>query len=114
MFGLILGLKVGPRDEKLSSYPIQIAIPIGTTRVINFFNEFRGLARSVMVINRDAANTALVILNNDQINTFTVAPASQQGFNDQWCEQIVITAGAAGLCNVFIELVPRKDLGFGE
>lgn len=114
MFGLILGLKVGPRDTKLSSYTIPITIPLGTTRVINFFSEFRGIARSVEVINRDAANTCLVILNNDQINTFTIAASNQQGFNDQWIEQIAITAGAAGAVNLFIELVPRADLGFGQ
>lgn len=111
MQGLILGLKFGPRDQNLSSYTIPITILAGATRVVNFYAEFHGIARSIEVINRDAANTALVILNNDRINTFTIATSQQQGFNDQWCEQIEITAGAAGAVNLFIELVPNKDLG---
>lgn len=113
MQGIILSLPVGPRSEKVNSYTTSITVGIGLTRIINFKAEFRGIARSIAFVNRDAANTALIIINNDRINTFTIAANSTFNFNDQWCEQVEITAGAAGVVNLFIELVPEKQLGLG-
>jgi len=111
--GLILTLKVGPRSEQVRSYTTVITVPLGTTQIINFKAQFRGLARSVSFFNRDGANTATIILNNDRINSFTLAAASTFNANDQWMEQIEITAGAAGAVNAFIEIVPEEDLGLG-
>lgn len=113
MQGLILTLSKGPRDDNVRSYTVAITVGIGATRIINFKAEFRGLARSVSFFNRDGVNNATVILNNDRINTFTVASNGTFTLNDQWCEQIEIIAGAAGLVNTFSEIVPESDLGLG-
>lgn len=114
MQGLLLGNLPSPRSTEINSWTIPLTVAAGTTRIVNFYGEFRALARSIAFVNRDAANTCLVILNNDRINTFTIAPNSTFNFNDQWCEQVEIVAGAAGAVNLFLEVVPAKELGFSE
>lgn len=113
MQGIILSLKKGPRDDNVRSYTTTVFVGIGLTRIINFKAEFRGIARAVSFVNRDAANVATVFINNDRINSFTIAANSTFNFNDQWCEQIEIVAGAAGGVNLFMEIVPEQELGLG-
>ena len=111
MQGIILSDKLkSPRDLTINSYTIQITVAAATTRIINFHNELRGLCRSVAIINRDAANSNTVIFNNDRINSVSVAANSTFNSNDQWTEQIEITAGAAGATNLFLEIVPDRQL----
>ena len=111
MQGIILSDKLkSPRNLTINSYTIQITVAAGTTRIINFHNELRALCRSVSIINRDAANPNTVIFNNDRINSVGVAANSTFNSNDQWTEQIEVTSGAAGATNLFLELVPDKQL----
>lgn len=111
MQGYVLSLPIGPRSEKVRSYTIPLTVGIGLTRIVNFMAEFRGIARSVAFFNRDAVNVATIILNNDRINTFTLASGGSFFLDDQWCEQVEIVAGPAGVVNVFAEIVPATELG---
>ena len=111
MQGIIISNKLqSPRNTNINSYTIQITVATGTTRIINFHNELRGLCRSFSVINRDGANANTVIINNDRINSVSVASNSTFNANDQWTEQLEVTAGAAGATNLFLEIVPDSQL----
>lgn len=110
MSGIVLAVKTGPRDQSLVSFPKNSQAPAGVRSIFNFWQLNLALARSVQVINQDAANAATVIINNDQSNPVNLPPSSSIGLSDQWVEQIEVTAGAAGRCDVLAELVPREEL----
>ncbi len=110
MQGLVLSVKKGPRDEKLTSRPITISIPAGTNRIVNYPAEFRALASGVQIINRDGANTITITINNDVINSFTIPASASVGLSDQWIEQIQIVAGAAGVSVLQAQVTPLDEV----
>jgi len=111
MQGLIITLPFGPRNENVRSYNATIVVPAAALRIVNFKAEFRGIARSVSILNGDAANSITVFLNNDRINPLVLNASSQFNMNDMWIEQVELTAGAAGATRIFIEIVPESELG---
>ena len=110
MSGIVLAVKTGPRDQTLVSYPKSRQAPAGAVTTISFWQENLALARSVQVINQDSANAATLIINNDVMNPVNIPASSSVGISDQWVEQVQVTAGAAGRCDVLAELVPRDEL----
>jgi len=114
MRGFTQLLRISPRDERLASSPITVIVAAGATRIINFFNEFLGMASSVIFINRDAANAMTIILNNDRSNAFTIPANGSFTLSEQWVEQVEITAGAAGVVIVNAQMVLGKDIGLSE
>ena len=111
MQGLILSSKLpGPRNTEIRSYTTALVVALGTTRIINFHNEFKGLARAVSFLNRDGTNSATITINNDRINQITIAPNSVFNLNDQWIEQVEVLAGGAGATNVMMEIVPIAQI----
>lgn len=111
MRGFTQQLKISPRDQSLPSHPITVNIPISTTRIVNFFNEFLGMASSLQVLNRDGTNPITIIINDDRINSFTIPASASISFSDQWIEQIEIVTGAAGVTVLFIQITLGKDIG---
>lgn len=104
-----------PRDtSKFPSHQVTEVVAAGATAVIEFINRFAGLARSVLIMNRDAANVATVIINNDRTNSFAIPAGLAIPINDMWLEQIEVTAGAAGAVNLLIEIVPANRIGISE
>lgn len=100
-----------PRDLRLTSYQITEVVPAGGTTVIEFINKYLGLARSVLIMNRDPTNPCTVIINNDRINSFQIQPSSAIPINDMWLEQIEVAAGALGTVNLLAEIVPANKIG---
>lgn len=108
--GAILGVKKSPRDLSIISYPISVTVALGTTQRVNWLQQFSGMARSVNFRNNDGANAATLIINNDRINTVNLPASGTFTLNDQWIEQVEVTAGAAGSVLVTGEVVPRDGL----
>ncbi len=110
MQGLVLSVKKGPRDEKLTSRPITISVPAGTNRIVNFPAEFMALASGIQIINRDGANPITITINNDVINSFTIPASGSVGLSDQWIEQIQVIAGAAGVTVIQSQVTPLNEV----
>ena len=109
MRGFILRDLKPPKDVPSRMIPITIAA--GATRIIDIYNEFVCLGKSVLIMNRDAVNVNTVIVNNDRINPFNVTAGLSIPINDMWIEQIEVTAGAAGATTLLIEITDAKLLG---
>lgn len=114
MRGFTQQLRISPRDPRLPSAPVVISVPAGVTRIVNFFNEFLGMASSIQILNRDGTNTVLIHINNDRINAFTIPSGASISFSDQWIEQVEVAAGALGVTVIFAQIVPGKDIGLSE
>ncbi len=114
MRGLTQQLKISPRDQRLPSYPITVIVAAAANRIINFFNEFLGMATAVFILNRDGANAVTIVINNDQSTSFTIPANASYTINDQWVEQIEVTAGAAAVTVINAQMVLAKDIGLSE
>jgi hypothetical protein len=95
-----------PRDLTLISYPISEQVTAGVTRIISFPNFYNGLARGVVISNRDGANAALIRINGISTAQIRIPPSGSFAFNDQWVTDLEIIAGAAGITDVVCEVVP--------
>jgi len=100
-------IQLSPRDLSLISYPISKQIAAGATTTISFPNEFNGFARSIVVSNRDGANAAFIKINGVTSTEIRIPPSGSFSFNDQWCVEINIVAGAAGILDLVAEVVPQ-------
>jgi len=108
--GLILRPLPSPRAAQITVYPIVVSVAAATTRIIHYPTEFQGLAQGVLILNRDAANTITIIINDDRRNSFTISGGASIAFNDLWIEQIEVTAGAAGVTIIQAGVTPRREL----
>lgn len=99
-------ISVAPRDQTLISYPISEQVAAGVTRVISFPNIYNGLARGVVVSNRDGANAAFIRINGITATQIRIPPSGSFAFNDQWVTDLQVIAGAAGITDVVCEVVP--------
>jgi len=111
MRGFTQQITLSPQDHRLPSHPITISVPVSTTRVVNFYNEFLAIASSVLVINRDATNPITVIINNDRANSFTIPANGSLSLEQQWVEQIEVVSAALGVVVILGQLVNAKTLG---
>ena len=114
MRGFTQQLRISPRDHRLPSAPIVISVPVATTRIINFFNEFLGMASSVQFLNRDGTNAITIIINNDRNNAFTIPASASIAFSDMWIEQVEVVSGALGVTVVFAQITQGKFIGLSE
>lgn len=102
-----------PDDLSLISSPVPVSIPAGTTRTISIPTEFNGVAKSVQLVNQDGANVALARVNGVTTPQFNVPAGGAIGFDNQWITEIQITAGAAGACIAFLQMVKMKEISHG-
>jgi len=109
--GFTQQLRISPRDTRLPSHPITVSVPVATTRIVNFFNEFLGMASSIQILNRDGTNAVTIIINNDRINAFTIPASASIAFSDQWIEQVEVVSGALGVTIIFAQITLGKDIG---
>ena len=96
-----------PKDTSAESSPVFIQVPAGTTRTIVFPTEFNAIAISVAIINRDAANAGSFMVNNSTMTPVNLPASSRENFNDQSVVSVRITAGAAGVVDVFAQVTPN-------
>jgi len=112
--GITQRITISPRSESLPSYPVSVTVLAGATRVLSIFQNFLGVGSSIQIINNDPANTIQFILNNDTINPITIGAGATLAINDQWVEQIEVTAAAGGTVILLIQIVQERDLGLSE
>lgn len=95
-----------PRDLSLISYPISEQVGAGVTRIISFPTMYNGIARSVVLSNRDGANAGFIRINGITARQIRIPPTGSFPFSDQWVTDLEIIAGAAGIMDVVCEVVP--------
>lgn len=96
-----------PKDTQAESFPVFIQVPAGTTRTISFPTEFNGIAISVAIINRDAANAGSFQVNTTSGTAINLPASSRENFNDMNIITVQATAGAAGVIDIFAQVTPN-------
>ena len=96
-----------PKDTSAESFPVFIQVPAGTTRTINFPTEFNAIAISVLIENQDAANAASFMLNSSTNTPINLAASSFRSFDSMNIVSVTVTAGAAGVCDIFAQVTPN-------
>ena len=85
-------------------------IAAGATVVIDFKSSFQGLAKSVLIDNRDGVNVATYRVNSRGAILRTIRAASSRVLDDFPVELIEINAGAGDVVQVSAEVVPLEAL----
>ena len=106
-------IQKSPRDTTLLSYPVIFTATAGNVTTIDTATQFNGIARSVQFVNQDGANAAVARVNGVASPPFNIPASGAIGFSDQWINQLQVTAGAAGDCIIFFEIVPFSG-GVGQ
>ena len=96
-----------PKDTNAESFPVFIQVPPGTTRTITFPTEFNAIAISVLIENQDAANAASFMLNSSTNTPINLAASSFGSFDNMNIVSVTVTAGAAGVCDIFAQVTPN-------
>ena len=96
-----------PKDTSAESFPVFIQVPAGTTRTIVFPTEFNAIAISVLIENQDAANAASFMLNSSTSTPINLAASSFRSFDSMNIVSVTVTAGAAGVCDIFAQVTPN-------
>ncbi len=96
-----------PKDTSAESFPVFIQVPAGTTRTITFPTEFNGIAISCLIENQDAANAASFMLNSSTNTPINLAASSFRSFDSMNIVSVTVTAGAAGVVDVFGQVTPN-------
>ena len=96
-----------PKDTDAESFPVFIQIPAGTTRTIVFPTEFNAIAISCLIENQDAANSATFMLNSSTATPINLASSSFRSFDNMNIVSVTVTAGAAGVCDIFAQVTPN-------
>ena len=96
-----------PKDTSAESFPVFIQVAAGTTRTIVFPTEFNAIAISCLIENQDAANAASFMLNSSTNTPINLAASSFRSFDNMNIVSVTVTAGAAGVCDVFAQVTPN-------
>jgi len=91
-------------------YQVERDVAAGATSVINFLQEFEGIAKFVLLDNRDAVNEATYRVNSRAALARNIRVSSSRVVGVA-VELLEVNAGAAGGVQVSAEIVPRKVLG---
>ena len=79
--------------------------------IINYPAIYQSLAQSVLIDNRDGAQSVTVQINR-QLNTITIGSGNFRAFNDAWIEQLNLT-GLSTDTQITSQLSPLTQLGIG-
>lgn len=96
-----------PKDTSAESFPVFIQVPAGTTRTITFPTEFNAIAISCLIENQDAANAASFMINSSTNTPINLAASSFRSFDSMNIVSVRVTAGAAGVVDVFAQVTPN-------
>jgi hypothetical protein len=96
-----------PKDTEAESFPVFIQVPAGTTRTITFPTEFNAIAISCLIENQDGANAASFMLNSSTATPINLAASTFRSFDNMNIVSITVTAGAAGVVDVFAQVTPN-------
>lgn len=77
-------------------FPITVAVPAGTTRVISFPNEFLGVAVSIFIQNESGLGAATYQIGGQTQAAIQVPATSFRAIDDTQIKLISITADAGG------------------
>ncbi len=101
-------------NETVSSIPVlspvMVIVPLGTTRVISFPNEFLGKAVSILITNLDAANIAFYQINGQSMPILTLSTGAFRTIDNTNISTLSITSGAAGAVQVEAQVQLFKGL----
>jgi hypothetical protein len=80
--------------------PVMVNVPLGTTRIISFPDEFLGEAISILISNLDAANVASYRIGGAAQQQLLLSSGAFRAIDDTRIRIIEVTAGAAGAVQV--------------
>lgn len=96
-----------PKDTQAESFPVFIQVPAGTTRTVTFPTEFNAIAISCLIENQDSANAASFRINNSTHPAINLSASSFRSFDSMNIVSITVTAGAAGVVDIFAQVTPN-------
>lgn len=111
MSGIILKIDL-TKLFLLTGNQVFISVPAATTRVIDFKNEFMGIAKNVLIDNRDTVNEITYRVNSRASDPISIRLNASRVVGVP-VEILEINAGAAGVTQVSAEVVPL-DLLIGR
>lgn len=85
-------------------------VAAGATVVIDFKSSYQGLAKSVLIDNRDGVNVATYRVNSRAATLRTIRAASSRVLSDMPIELLEVNAGAGDVVQVSAEVVPLEVL----
>lgn len=91
----------------LSGQLVDQDVPAGTQVVIDFVARFSGIAKSVLLDNRDAVNVATYRVNSRAATLRTLRAAASRNLTVP-IELIEINAGAADVVQMTAEVIPLE------
>ena len=102
----ILGYVVNvlPKDPTVPSTTVADIVAAGTTVTIEYPTQYRAVAISVAIRNRDTVNACQFSVNGQPLIAMSAGAA--ENINDQNVVRIQIVAGAAGAVHVFSRVTP--------
>ena len=89
---------------------VQIVVPLGTTRVVSFPDEFLGIAESILISNLDASNVATYQIGGQSMPTLILSSGAFRAISETKIKIISITAGAAGAVQLEAQIQSFKEL----
>jgi len=96
-----------PKDPTAQSFPVVDNIPVGSTRMIHYPNQYKGVAISVAIFNQDGTNACSFRLNGSSGIAVNLSSGGQFNVNDQNIISVqVTTAAVTGTCDVIAQVSP--------
>jgi len=102
----ILGyvVNVMPKDPTAVSTYVSDIVAAGATVTIEYPSQYRAVAISVAIRNRDTVNACQFSINGQPLIAMSAGAA--ENINDQNVVRVQIVAGAAGAVHVFSQVTP--------
>jgi hypothetical protein len=96
-----------PKDPTAQSFPVVDNIPVNTTRMIHYPDQYKGVAISVAIFNQDGTNPCTFRLNGTSGPAVSLSSGGQFNINDQNIVSVQITTAAiTGTCDVVAQISP--------
>ena len=98
-----------PKDPTAQSFPAVDNIPVNTTRMIHYPDQYKGVAISVAIFNQDGTNPCTFRLNGTSNPAVSLSSGGQFNVNDQNIVSVQIVAGAAGTTDLLAQVTPMYN-----
>ena len=96
-----------PKDPTAQSFPAVDNIPVNTTRMIHYPDQYKGVAISISIFNQDGTNPCTFRLNGTSGPAVSLSSGGQFNVNDQNIVSVQITtAPVTGTCDVVAQISP--------
>jgi len=96
-----------PKDPTAQSFPAVDNIPAGTTRMIHYPDQYKGVAISVAIFNQDGTNPCTFWLNGTSSRGVILSSGGQFNINDQNIVSVQVTTTAVtGSCDIVAQISP--------